>query len=97
MNNIKIEPDKVIKSNPIMIKESPIRYLEHIFEDGEYLSHSIWVNAYKKEIEIMDLFSQWLIDNEWELNYTTGVWEKVGNLYHSMSELYQIFLKSREA
>ena len=53
--------------------------------------------ARRMHIETMDDFSIWLIDNEWELNYTTAVWEKENNLYHSMSELYQMFLKSKEA
>ena len=79
-------------------RESAIRYLEDIFEDGEYLSHGIWVNAYKIELDNMNNFSKWLANNEWELNYTTGKWENLDNLHqHSMSELYQLFLKSREA
>lgn len=52
----------------------------------------------KKQMEIMDEFSKWLANNEWELNYTTGKWENLDSLHqHSMSELYQMFLKSREA
>jgi hypothetical protein len=79
-------------------RESAIRYLEDIFEDGEYLSHGIWVNAYKIELDNMNNFSKWLANNEWELNYTTGKWENLDSLHqHSMSELYQMFLKSREA
>ena len=50
------------------------------------------------QMEIMDEFSKWLVNNEWELNYTTGEWENLDSLHqHSMSELYQMFLKSREA
>ena len=79
-------------------RESAIRYLEDIFEDGEYLSHGIWVNAYKIELDNMNNFSKWLANNEWELNYTTGKWENLDSLHqHSMSELYQMFLKSKEA
>ena len=79
-------------------RESAIRYLEDIFEDGEYLSHGIWLNAYKIELDNMNNFSKWLANNEWELNYTTGKWENLDSLHqHSMSELYQMFLKSREA
>tara|TARA_R110000868_G_scaffold68310_2_gene201910 strand:- start:21 stop:236 length:216 start_codon:yes stop_codon:yes gene_type:complete len=56
------------------------------------------LKAGKAYIETMDEFSQWLVDNEWELNYTTGKWVSLDNLYfHSMSELYQMFLKSKEA
>ena len=50
------------------------------------------------QMEIMDEFSKWLVNNEWELNYTTGKWENLDNLHqHSMSELYQLFLKSKKA
>lgn len=97
MNNIKIEPDKVIKSSPLMIRESPIRYLEHIFEDGEYLSHGIWVDAYKKELDNMDDFSQWLVKEKYILNYLNGKLQKPKDEQRPMSELYQLFLKSREA
>ena len=98
MNNIKIDPDKVIKSNPIMIRESPIRYLEDIFENGEYLSHGIWVDAYKIELNNMDLFSQWLASEEYILGHSSGTWRKsINNHPILMSELYQLFLKSKEA
>lgn len=50
------------------------------------------------QMEIMDEFSKWLVNNEWELNYSNGNWENLDSLHqHSMSELYQMFLKSREA
>ena len=50
------------------------------------------------QLGIMDEFSKWLTNNEWELNYTTGKWENLDSLHqHSMSELYQMFLKSKEA
>ena len=64
--------------------------------EGIFLKN-IFKEAKIREMEIMDNFSQWLLDNEWQLNQTSGLWEKVDNLYHSMSELYQIFLKSRES
>ena len=51
------------------------------------------------QMEIMDEFSQWLVNNEWELNYSNGNWEKLDDEIQILpfSELYQIFLKSREA
>ena len=65
--------------------------------EGIFLKN-IFKEAKIREMEIMDNFSQWLVNNEWELNYTTGKWESLDSLHqHSMSELYQIFLKSREA
>ena len=88
---------EVIKSSPIMIRESPIRYLEHIFEDGEYLSHGIWVDAYKKELDNMEEFSQWLVKEKYILNYLNGKWQKPKDEQRQMSELYQMFLKSKEA
>lgn len=55
--------------------------------------------AREMHIETMDDFSQWLANNEWELNYTTGNWEKVNNDIQVLpfSDVYQMFLKSREA
>ena len=51
------------------------------------------------QMEIMDEFSKWLVNNEWELNYTTGKWEKLDDDIRilPLSELYQLFLKSKEA
>lgn len=51
------------------------------------------------QMEIMDEFSKWLVNNEWELNYTTGKWENLDDEIQILpfSELYQIFLKSKEA
>ena len=53
----------------------------------------------KNQMEVMDEFSKWLADNEWELNYTTGKWEKLDDdlSHYSISQLYQLFLKSKEA
>ena len=55
--------------------------------------------AREMHIESMDNFSQWLVNNEWELNYTNGNWEKLNDDIQilSFSELYQMFLKSKEA
>ena len=65
--------------------------------EGIFLKN-IFKEAKIREMEIMDNFSKWLANNEWELNYTTGKWENLDSLHqHSMSELYQLFLKSKEA
>ena len=51
------------------------------------------------QMEIMDECSQWLVNNEWELNYSNGNWEKLDDEIQILpfSELYQLFLKSKEA
>ena len=65
--------------------------------EGIFLKN-IFKEAKIRQMEITDEFSQWLANNEWELNYTTGKWENLDSLHqHSMSELYQMFLKSKEA
>ena len=66
--------------------------------EGIFLKN-IFKEAKIRELDNMDLFSQWLINNEWELNYTNGNWEKLDDDIQilSFSEVYQIFLKSREA
>ena len=59
----------------------------------------LFYTAEMLQMEIMNEFSQWLVNNEWELNYTTGKWEKLDDdirILH-LSELYQMFLKSKEA
>ena len=51
------------------------------------------------QLGIMDEFSKWLHDNEWEINHTEATWFHYKNLNkdYKFSEVYQIFLKSREA
>lgn len=51
----------------------------------------------KELIKTMDDFSQWLIKEKFVLNYLNGKWQKPADEQRSMSEVYQIFLKSREA
>ena len=55
--------------------------------------------AKEMHIETMNEFSQWLHDNEWEINHTEATWFHYKNLNkdYKFSEVYQIFLKSREA
>ncbi len=83
-------------------KSNPIRWLEYGYnqlEYGEYFTKETWDKADAMQMEIMDNFSKWLVNNEWELNYTNGNWEKLNDDIQilSFSELYQLFLKSREA
>jgi hypothetical protein len=83
-------------------KANPIRWLEHGYNQldyGDYFTKETWDKADAMQMEVMDEFSKWLADNEWELNYTTGKWEKLDDdlSHYSISQLYQLFLKSKEA
>ena len=50
------------------------------------------------QMEVMEEFSIWLLANNWEFNYTTRIWENYENPFqHSFSDVYELFLKSREA
>ena len=66
--------------------------------EGIFLKN-IFKEAKIREMEIMDNFSQWLHDNEWEINHTEATWFHYKNLNkdYKFSEVYQIFLKSKEA
>ena len=66
--------------------------------EGIFLKN-IFKEAKIREMEIMDNFSQWLHDNEWEINHTEATWFHYKNLNkdYKFSEVYQLFLKSKEA
>ena len=50
------------------------------------------------QMEIMEEFSIWLLANNWEFNYTTRIWENYENPFqYSFTDVYQLFLKSKEA
>jgi hypothetical protein len=50
------------------------------------------------QMEVMEDFSIWLLANNWEFNYTTRIWENYENPFqHSFRDVYQLFLKSKEA
>ena len=52
----------------------------------------------KKQMEVMEDFSIWLLANNWEFNYTTRIWENYDNPFqYSFTDVYQLFLKSKEA
>tara|TARA_R110000823_G_C15620375_1_gene467520 strand:- start:15 stop:230 length:216 start_codon:yes stop_codon:yes gene_type:complete len=54
--------------------------------------------ARRMHIETMDEFSQWLSNEKYILGHSSGTWRKsINNQPILMSELYQMFLKSREA
>lgn len=77
-------------------KQTGIEYLRDIYKH-DYRCPIKFDTAEKMQLEIMDEFSQWLVNNEWKLNYATGKWENLDHLYlHSMSELYQMFLDNKK-
>ena len=50
------------------------------------------------QMEVMEEFSIWLLANNWEFNYTTKIWENYDNPFqYSFTDVYQLFLKSKEA
>jgi N12 class adenine-specific DNA methylase len=53
--------------------------------------------AREMHIETMDEFSQWLVKEKYILNYLNGKLQKPKDEQRPMSELYQLFLKSKEA
>ena len=75
-----------------------IQYLKFALDkDNKY--PMVFDTAVMLQMEVMDNFSKWLIDNDWQLNYSNGNWEKLNDDIQILlfSELYQLFLKSREA
>ena len=54
--------------------------------------------ARKMHMETMEDFSIWLLANNWEFNYTTRIWENYENHFqYSFNDVYELFLKSKEA
>ena len=50
------------------------------------------------QMEAMEEFSIWLLANNWEFNYKTRIWENYESPFqYSFTDVYQLFLKSREA
>ena len=75
-----------------------IQYLKFTL-DKDNKCPMLFDTAEMLQMEVMDNFSKWLVNNEWELNYSNGKWEKLNDDIQILlfSELYQLFLKSREA
>ena len=49
------------------------------------------------QMEVMDNFSKWLVKEKYILNYLNGKLQKPKDEQRPMSEVYQLFLKSKEA
>lgn len=75
-----------------------INYLKSAF-DKENKCPLLFDTAEMLQMETMDKFYQWLHDNEWSINYNEATWFHCKNLNEDFkfSEVYQMFLKSKEA
>ena len=100
MQRIVVDPTKVIDGIPIMRKETGIEYLADIYDDVDFARPDVFRTAYFKQLESIDEFSLWLVNEDWMPNYGSGLnrgkWERVGDDLYTMSELYQIFLKENK-
>ena len=100
MQRIKVDPTKVIEGKPIMRKETGIEYLADIYDDVDFARPDVFRTAYFKQLESIDEFSLWLVNEDWMPNYGSGLdkgkWERVGDDLKTMSELYQIFLEQNK-
>lgn len=77
-------------------KETGIEYLKEVYKN-DFRNPLVFDSAELKQLNIMDNFSQWLVKEKYILNYLNGKWQKPADEQRKMSELYQIFLKSKEA
>ena len=74
-----------------------INYLKFAL-DKDNKCPMLFETAEMLQMEVMEDFSIWLLANNWEFNYTTRIWENYENPFqHSFSDVYELFLKSREA
>lgn len=82
-------------------KANPIRWLEYGYNQldyGDYFTKETWDKADAMQMEVMEDFSIWLLANNWEFNYKTRIWENYENPFqYSFTDVYQLFLKSKEA
>ena len=79
------------------MKKTGINYLKFAL-DKDNKCPMLFETAEMLQMEVMEEFSIWLLANNWEFNYTTRIWENYENPFqHSFSDVYEIFLKSKEA
>lgn len=100
MQRIEVDPTKVIEGIPIMRKETGIEYLADIYDDEDFACPDVFRTAYFKQLDSIDEFSLWLVNEDWMPNYGSGLnrgkWERLGDDLKTMSELYQIFLEQNK-
>ena len=74
-----------------------INYLKFAL-DKDNKCPMLFQTAEMLQMKVMEEFSIWLLANNWEFNYTTRIWENYDNPFqYSFTDVYQIFLKSKEA
>lgn len=74
-----------------------INYLKFAL-DKDNKCPMLFQTAEMLQMEVMQEFSIWLLANNWEFNYTTRIWENYENPFqYSFTDVYQLFLKSKEA
>ena len=79
------------------MKKTGINYLKFAL-DKDNKCPMLFETAEMLQMEFMEEFSIWLLANNWEFNYTTRIWENYENPFqHSFSDVYELFLKSKEA
>lgn len=79
------------------MKKTGINYLKFAL-DKDNKCPMLFETAEMLQMEVMEEFSIWLLANNWEFNYTTRIWENYENPFqHSFSDVYELFLKSKEA
>jgi len=49
------------------------------------------------DIELMNEFSEWLVNNKFQLNYFSGLWQKPSDKQRTFNEVFQMFLESIKA
>jgi len=80
-----------------MKKETGIEYLKEVYKN-DFRHPLVFDSAELKQIDFMQDFSKWLLSNGWEFDYSEKLWINHENFnQYSFSEVYQMFLKSREA
>ena len=79
------------------MKKTGINYLKFAL-DKDNKCPILFETAEMLQMIVMEEFSIWLLANNWEFNYTTRIWENYENSFqHSFSDVYELFLKSKEA
>ena len=79
------------------MKKTGINYLKFAL-DKDNKCPMLFETAEMLQMEVMEEFSIWILANNWEFNYTTRIWENYENPFqHSFSDVYELFLKSKEA
>ena len=81
------------------MKKTGINYLKFAL-DKDNKCPMLFETAEMLQMETMDKFSQWIKDEKYKLSEHTGLWGKylfAEERTVKFSELYQMFLKSKEA